>query len=115
MDDELREDLETHLALLEEEELARGTDPEQARQRARSRLGNPLVYRERAQDAVIATWIEDAWRDLRYAVRTLRRAPAFATAAILMLAVGMGAATTVYSYLSVLLTATAPPVDLDRR
>jgi putative ABC transport system permease protein len=115
MDDDLRQEIETHLALLEEEERGRSGDAAEAGRRARSRFGSPLHYRERALDAVIATSLEHAVRDVRYAVRTLLRAPGFTAATILMLAIGMGAATTVYSYLRVLLTATAPPVDLERR
>ena len=50
LDDELRQKLETHLALIEEEERAKGSTTDEARRNARSRLGNPLVYRERAVD-----------------------------------------------------------------
>ena len=47
MDDELRQELETHLALIEEEERANGFSPEQARRRAVTRFGSPIASRER--------------------------------------------------------------------
>ena len=75
MDDDLRQELETHLALLEEEERAQGLSVEQARHKARSRFGNPLSYREQALDGVVARWLENAWQDARFAVRQLRKAP----------------------------------------
>ena len=50
-DDDLEQELDTHLALIEEEGLARGLSADEARQEARLRFGNPLAYRERALDA----------------------------------------------------------------
>src|SRR5438445_7470843 len=47
IDDELRQELDTHLALIEEEERRAGLTAEQARQSAKTRFGNPLAYRER--------------------------------------------------------------------
>jgi hypothetical protein len=60
IDDELRQEIETHLALIEEDERARGSSADRARIDARARFGNPRSYRERAVDAVVATWIETA-------------------------------------------------------
>jgi hypothetical protein len=77
IDDELRQELDTHLALIEEEECRAGLSAEQARQNARTRFGNPQAYRERALDAVIATWFEDARQDIGFAIRQLRKAPGF--------------------------------------
>src|ERR1700730_16408899 len=59
-DDDLEQELDTHLALIEEEGLARGLSADEARQEARLRFGNLLVYRERALDAIVATWVTDA-------------------------------------------------------
>ena len=58
MNEDLRQEFDTHLALIEEEERARGSSAEQARHNARARFGNALAYRERALDAVIATWLD---------------------------------------------------------
>jgi hypothetical protein len=97
MDDDLRQEVEGHLALIEEEERARGFSAEEARQRARLRFGNPLAYRERALDPVIATWIADAWKDVIFAARRLVRSPAFTLASVLTLALAIGANAAIFA------------------
>src|SRR4051812_47723329 len=82
LDDELRQEMETHLALIEDDERSRGASGEEARRQARFRFGSPLSYRERAVDAVIATWLETAGREIAFAARRLLRTPAFTLAAV---------------------------------
>ena len=83
LDDELRQEIETHLALIEDHERARGSTADEARQRARSRFGSPLSYRERALDAVVATWVETTSKEVVFAARRLGRSPVFTLAAVL--------------------------------
>jgi putative ABC transport system permease protein len=114
LDDELRQEVETHLALIEEEERANGLSPQEAHHRARSRFGSPLVHRQRALDAVLATWLEDSWQDVRFAARQLRRAPGFAVVAIVTLGLGIGATTAIYSIADTILLQPLPFPDSDR-
>src|SRR2546423_1794005 len=111
MDDDLREELATHVALIEEEERRAGLTAEQAQQKARARFGNPLAYRERALDAVIATWLEDAWNDVRFAVRQLRRAPGFTAVAVISLALGIGAHAAIFTLIDGVLLNSLPVRD----
>src|SRR5918999_4218268 len=100
MDDELRQELDTHVALIEEEERRQGITDQEARRNARTRFGNPRAYREKALDAVIATWFEHAVKDVRFAARVLVRAPGFSAAAVLTMALGIGANAAIFSVVS---------------
>ena len=97
LDDDLRQELDTHLALIEEAERAQGSTADQARQRARARFGSPLGYRERSLDAVMATWVEGVWKELVFAARRLTRSPAFTLASVLTLALAIGATASIFA------------------
>jgi putative ABC transport system permease protein len=97
LDDELRQELDAHLALIEEEERDRGLNADEAHQRARARFGSPLSYRERALDAVIATWLESACKEIVFAARRLVRTPAFTLAAVVTLALAIGANASIFA------------------
>ena len=114
MDDDLRIELDTHLALIEEEEQSRGASAEQARQKARSRFGSPLVYRERALDAVIATWLERAGKEIVFASRRLMGSPAFTAATVLTLALAIGANTSIFAVVQRVVLNPLPYPDSDR-
>jgi putative ABC transport system permease protein len=97
LDDDLRQEIETHLALIQEEGRANGLTADQADRETRSRFGSPLSYREHAMDAVVAMWLEHALKDLLFAARRLRRAPAFTIAAVLTLALAIGANASIFT------------------
>src|SRR5688500_9231484 len=78
--DELREEMETHRALREDVRARDGAlDPATASRRA---LGNIALASDDAQDVWIWPWLDGLMRDLRYALRLLRRRPAFAATCI---------------------------------
>ena len=98
-DAEARREIAAHLALLEDDYRARGLGEEEARLAARRAFGGVLQARERHRDERSFAWIDDARRDVAYAVRTLGRAPAFSLAVVLTLALGIGANTAIYTVL----------------
>src|SRR5512134_3458864 len=65
-------------------------------------LGNPLRLREEARDAWGWTWIDRFGQDVRYAVRRLRKSPAFTAAAVLMLAIGIGVNVAVFAFFNLM-------------
>src|SRR5262245_19699745 len=103
INDELETELATHLALIEEEGRASGLSAEEARRQARSRFGNPVAYREQALDGVMARWCEHLWKDACLAVRYLRKTPAFTIAAVLSLALGIGASSAIFTLIDAVL------------
>jgi predicted permease len=111
---ELDEEMRLHIAMRAEKLRASGLPPEQALREARRRFGNQPHLRERSRDMWIGEWLDDVARDVRVALRALARRPGFTAAAVLTLAVGIGANTAVFSVLnSVLLRPLAYP-DAER-
>src|ERR1039458_4713646 len=90
VENEIRQEMESHLALIEEEEVAQGVDPQAARRNARLRFGNLALHREATRDANLAIWLDDLLRDLKFAYRQLLRNPGFAAAGVLLLGLGIG-------------------------
>ena len=72
----MRAELAAHLALLEDEFRRRGLTPDDARLAAKRALGGVEQVKERHRDERSLRWLDDAWRDSHYAVRTLGAHPA---------------------------------------
>jgi predicted permease len=90
-DAELQEEIRTYLEEETAENVARGMSTQEARRQARVKLGNPQRVREELWKQNTVATIDNLWRDLRYATRTLGRTPGFAAIAILVMALGIGA------------------------
>jgi predicted permease len=114
LDDELQQELETHLALIEEEERANGRSAAGARRHARVRFGSLPGHRERALDGVIATSLESAWKEIVFALRRLLRSPALTVAAILTLALAIGANAAIFAVIERVLLNPLPYPESDR-
>lgn len=66
-----RDELEFHLAMREQLNVAQGMSPEEARRDARHRFGNPVSLRERMREIDLFTWPGSVRQDVRFGVRTL--------------------------------------------
>jgi putative ABC transport system permease protein len=114
LDQAIHEDLATHLDLLTDDLIAGGMESAEAAREARRRLGGVASAVEIHRDARSFRWIDDARRDVGYAVRTLRRTPGFTAAAVATLALGIGGVTLMYSVIHHVLVAPYPYRAADR-
>jgi predicted permease len=113
-DADLQQQIEFHLQEQLEENLACGMNAEEARRQAYLKLGNQRSIRETVWEANRLRWIEDTWRDFRYAVRTLWRSPGFAVTAVVVMALGIGANTALFTVVRSVLLRPLPFADPDR-
>jgi predicted permease len=110
MEAELEKELRFHEDQCVGDLVAGGVHPDNARRQARLALGGPEQAKEQCRDARGTRWVEDLLQDIQYAVRTLRRMPGFAAVAVLVLAVGIGATTVMFTVInSVLLRPVSYP------
>ena len=96
-DADLEHELQSDLELEEEEQRERGVSPEEARYAARRAFGNPTLIHEQARAAWNWNRLENLLRDLRISIRTLLRSPGFSMIAVLVMALCIGAATSLFT------------------
>jgi len=105
---DLERELCSDLELEEEEQRERGVPAEQARSAARRTFGNPTLIREQTHEAWGWAPFERFWQDIRYALRQLKRSPGFTLTSILILALGIGAVTAIFSLIDTALLKMLP-------
>ena len=110
-EEDLQEELRLHLELEYERQRDAGLSEGAARRAARRRLGNGTLIRERTRDVWRWRWLDDLGRDLRHAVRSLKRSPGFTAVVVLVLALGTGANTAMFGVVHGMLIRELPYPD----
>ena len=105
---ELDEELRFHVERQAEEYVRRGMTPNEARRAALVAFGGVERHKEGARDARGVSVIENVTRDLRYALRTLGRAPGFAVVAAVVIALGVGATAAIFTVVDAVLLKPLP-------
>jgi predicted permease len=113
-DDGLDEEIGAHLRLLQQRFEAQGLPPDEARRAARGSFGGVWQLREQLREQQSFPWLDELRQDVRYACRTILRAPIVSLAVILTFALGIGANVAIFSLVNSVLLTPLPYSSPDR-
>ena len=113
-EDDLDEELRFHLEMEIERRMANGESRSEATRAARLDFGAPEAIKEACRDAWGTRWLDETWRDLKSAGRQGVKNPVLSSVVIASLAIGLGAATVIFSLVDAVLLRPLPYQDPDR-
>jgi hypothetical protein len=113
-DSELQREIESYLDHEIDDNIARGMSQQEARRQAHLKFGSPVRVREELWQANTVEFLDHLRRNLRYSSRALLRAPGFALVCVLVMALGIGATTALFTVVHSVLLKPLPFKDPSR-
>jgi predicted permease len=114
VEEDLAEEMRLHLHLRAKQLERDGAASASSHREAQRQFGNALSLQDQSRDVWLFRWLDDLLQDFHFALRTSARRPAFAAAAIATIALGIGAATAVFSVVDAVLLQPLPYRDPNR-
>jgi predicted permease len=114
VDTDFDQEVQSHPEMPAEENLRAGMPPKEAQRGARIELGGIEQVKGYVREQAIGNWLHSVLSDCRFALRQLRKSPAFTTVAVLTLALGIGSATVIFSVIDGALLNPYPYKNADR-
>ena len=113
-EDEMRAEMEFHLQARVDDLVASGVTPAEARRQARMEFGTADAIKDDCRQSRGLRFIDTTVQDVRFAWRMMRKTPGFTAAAIISLALGIGANTAIFTLVEAVMLRTMPIADPDR-
>lgn len=105
---ELEEEMQLHIDLRQQQHAEKGMPSDEARSAARRRFGNPTVLKERSHMSWGWGWLESLVQDILYGARAMLRSPGLTIVALLSLALGIGASTSIFTFIDAVMLRSLP-------